>query len=300
MSEKIIYLINPISGTGLKSGIRQLIEKEHALRGIDFEILPTEAEGRYELLKEKIAEGARKVVVCGGDGSVNSVAAALMNVDVSIGIIPMGSGNGLARTAGISKKPELALANIFTGAPSYIDGLQINENFSCMLCGIGFDAEVAHEFANRPERGLKTYIKVTASQFFSAKTKHFRLQMNGQSLELDAFLISVANSNQFGNDFKIAPRASLNDGLLDIVIVQGMNKLLLPFTVARQMAGWNPVQDISAVNLNERVLYFQTDALTIENPDNAPLHIDGDPKSTAQKFEIRVIRNAFRLIMPVG
>ena len=168
-----------------------------------------------------------------------------------------------------------------------------------MLCGVGFDAEVAHEFANRPERGLKTYIRVTASQFFSASPRRFLLQVQGRSLELDAFLISIANSNQFGNDFKIAPRASLNDGLLDIVIVRGMNKLLLPFTVAQQMAGWNPVQDVDALNMKERVLYFQTDALTLENPDGAPLHIDGDPKETSARFEIQVIRNAFRLIMPV-
>ena len=107
-----------------------------------------------------------------------------MGVEVNIGIIPMGSGNGLARTAGISKTPKKAIENIFTGKASFINGFYINDHFSCMLCGIGFDAQVAHEFAEQPKRGLKTYIRVTAKNYFSASPKTFRIKVNNQSMEL--------------------------------------------------------------------------------------------------------------------
>ena len=117
---------------------------------------------------------------------------------------------------------------------------------------------------------------------------------------MDAFFISVANSNQFGNDFKIAPHASLVDDLLDIVIVKGMNKLLLPFSIMGQITGFNGIQAAHELTSKKNVIYFQTSTLRIENPDRAMLHIDGDPKETADFFDIKLISKAFRLIMPVS
>ena len=137
MSRRILYFINPVSGTGRKDLLVKLIEEKTSSQNIPFEILPTNAEGDYFFLKEKIEnEGITDIVVCGGDGTVSQVASVLLEEAINIGIIPMGSGNGLAFAAKIPKKIDKALDIIFTGKASYIDSFYINSNFSCMLCGL--------------------------------------------------------------------------------------------------------------------------------------------------------------------
>ncbi len=118
-------------------------------------------------------------------------------------------------------------------------------------------------------------------------------------LELDAFSISIANSNQFGNNFTIAPQASLTDGLLDVVIVKDQNKLALLLEMARQVTGYNKLQQVNIIDQQAGVMYFQTDALQIVNRGSAPLHIDGDPAPTAATFDIQVIKNCYRLLVPL-
>ncbi len=299
MSRRIVYLINPISGIKTKSALESTITRENRKRALEFEIHQTNAAGNYDYLIEKInREKITDIVICGGDGTVNSVAAALMGIDINIGVIPMGSGNGLANTAKIPQKTLAALEVIFTGKASYIDGLFINDRFSCMLCGIGFDATVAHEFARKKRRGLKTYIKVTTTNFFTAKPYPFEIRSPDNSFTTEAYFISIANSNQFGNNFTIAPHASLQDGLLDIVVVKKMSKLMLPFSLISHVTG---ITNAFAADVNAEegnILYFQTPTLTIANPHQALLHIDGDPADTAENFNIRVVPNAFKLIQP--
>ena len=177
-SRNIIYLINPISGTRGKWSLQEMIRQKTEEKGIAYSILPTNVEGDYAFLLPFIQQtGVTDIVVCGGDGTVSAVAAALAGVDVRVGIVPMGSGNGLAFAAGIPKDAEKALDIIFAAKASPIDGFLINDQFSCMLCGIGFDAKVAEEFAIQPKRGLQTYIRVTMKNFFSARPYPFRLRI---------------------------------------------------------------------------------------------------------------------------
>ncbi|MDP4128564.1 MAG: YegS/Rv2252/BmrU family lipid kinase [Bacteroidota bacterium] len=299
MPRKIIYLINPISGTKKKAQVRELISRKTRERGIAFEILSTNASGDYDFLQKKVREEKiTDVVICGGDGTVNAVVKVLQKIPVNIGIIPLGSGNGLAFAAKIPKQTVRALEVIFNGKSYGTDAFYINEDFSCMLCGIGFDALVAHAFAKQKKRGLQTYIRVSTMHFFKARPYLFEIRLNDSVLKTDAFFISVANGNQFGNNFTIAPKASLEDGLLDIVIVKKMNKLLLPFSVLRQLSGANAMQTVSDYAKNKNILYLQTDRLSIRNPHHAPLHIDGDPRDTSGEFNIRIIKNCFRLLRP--
>jgi YegS/Rv2252/BmrU family lipid kinase len=299
MSRKIVYLINPISGTKKKAQVREMISRKTREQGFDFDILPTRADGDYDFLRKKVEEeGITDVVICGGDGTVNGVVRALQKIRVNIGIIPMGSGNGLAFAAKIPKPITRALEIIFNGKSYPTDAFYINEKFSCMLCGIGFDALVAHEFAKQKKRGLQTYIRVSTLQFFKARPYAFEIKLKDSVLKTEAFFISVANSNQFGNNFTIAPKASLGDGLLDIVIVKKMNKLLLPFSILNQLSGTNAMQSVSDYTKNKNILYLQTDELSIRNLQNAPLHIDGDPEESSDSFHIRVIGNCFRLLRP--
>lgn len=299
MFRKIVYLINPISGTKGKAELKELIKRKTKEAGIFFEIMDTDKSGKYEALKNKIRkEAITDVVVCGGDGTVSAVSAALLNININIGIVPMGSGNGLALAANIPVTPAKALEVIFKGKASFIDGFYINDDFSCMLCGLGFDAQVAHDFAKQKKRGLQTYIKVSAINYFKANPYNFSIQSKEKSIDTSAWFICIANSNQFGNNMKIAPKASLCDGLLDIVIVKKMNKLMLPLSVLAQFAGINALQNVNDYSDKKNIIYFQTPSLTIKNLSGAPFHIDGDPGDAAAEFKIKVVRNAIRLIQP--
>jgi YegS/Rv2252/BmrU family lipid kinase len=299
MSKKIIFLVNPISGTVQKQGVVELIKKETTARKIPFEIYPTNAEGEYSALKQKInSEKFTHVGIVGGDGTVNQVVNALKESNLEFGILPMGSGNGLALTAGISKNIPKALQLLFDGKSKKIDAFRINGQFACMLSGLGFDAQVAHDFANKASRGLMTYARQTLINYFAAKCFPFEIEVEGFKFYTNAFFISIANSNQFGNRVTIAPKASLSDGLLDIVIVQKMNKAFMPFAVFSQLRGTNKVEKLTEQALKKNIIYLQTDAIKISNPNNAPLHIDGEPKQTSQQFEVKVIEDCFRLIQP--
>jgi diacylglycerol kinase (ATP) len=299
MVRKIIFLINPISGTQKKEKIKDLIIRKTRARGIDFEILPSRADGNYEDLRGIIKKDAvTDVVICGGDGTLNAVANALQGVHVNIGIIPIGSGNSLALAAKIPKQTGLALDVIFKGNAYPVDAFHINEKFSCALCGIGFDAEVAHEFAKQKTRGLQTYLRISTMKFFRSKPYPFEIKVDDRVIKTDAYFISIANSNQFGNNVTIAPKASMSDGLLDIVIVKKMNKMILPFSVLLQVAGNNRLMQGIEYFEEKNIIYVQTDKIIIRNPAHAPMHIDGEPTDTSAEFKIRIIPNCFNLIQP--
>lgn len=299
MKRKIIFLANPISGGTKKDSAIKQIEATFSKQQIPFEVLPTVASGNYDFVKMKILEEqVTDVVIIGGDGSVNQVVQALRKEKVRFGIIPFGSGNGFAFAAGIPKNVQKAIDIIIAGKSSIVDAFQVNDEFSCMLSGIGFDAKVAHDFAKQTSRGLITYTQQSIINFFKAQPYLFEVSVDGFSFFTEAFFISVANANQFGNNFTIAPKASLNDGLLDIVIVQKMNKAKLPFAILKQLRGNNKMQQLVEDMSKKNVLYFQTNTVTVKNLKQAPLHIDGEPKETYDQIKFEIIKDCFELLQP--
>ena len=323
MSRKIIYLINPISGTRGKSSLHELISRRTSARNIDFNILPTNAEGNYEYLLQLIEkEKVTDIVVCGGDGTVSAVASALIGTPTRIGIIPTGSGNGLAFAARIPASASKALDIIFSRrelplstasrstaiSPAYALRHQFRRRGRCM-----------NSLAAENKGSCKPISVFPSCRFFRTGTYRFRIDLPpataassspdpasdtdptppGISFPVDAFFISVANGNQFGNNFTIAPKARLDDGLLDIVIVKKAAKFRMVLSVIRQVMGRNRLVPIPSQAGNASILYFQIPALTIGNPDEAPLHIDGDPGPTAKELVIRIIPRAFTLIQPL-
>ncbi|TAL42590.1 MAG: YegS/Rv2252/BmrU family lipid kinase [Chitinophagaceae bacterium] len=300
MTRKIIYIINPVAGTATKKNLQQFIEEKTLQQKIPFKIFPSVASGDYTFLHSIIREEKiTDVVIAGGDGTVSQVVESLMNFDLNFGIIPCGSGNGLAFAAKIPKLPAKALDIIFIGSATPIDGYMVNDRFACMLSGLGFDARVAHDFANEPKRGLAVYVKLAFKNFFAMKSFPVEVQLEETNFKTKAYFISIANSNQFGNNFTIAPKASLSDGLLDIVIVTGQNKVSFILQTIKQLAGWNKLQPSSLIQQQKAVIYFQAEKLTIGNPSNAPLHIDGEPAETQDKINIAIKKKCLRLIQPV-
>jgi diacylglycerol kinase (ATP) len=299
MSRHIIYIINPISGTRTKKDLQQLIEKRTEEKNIPFSVFPSVASGDYSFLHPVIKENkTTDIVIAGGDGTVSQVVSSLMKFDLNFGILPCGSGNGLACTAKIPKKVVAALDIIFKGKAKATDGYYINGQFACMLCGLGFDAKVAHDFARQPKRGLATYVRQVVKNFFTAKIYSFELTTGKRTFTTEAYFISIANSNQFGNNFTIAPKASISDGLLDVVIVTNQSKLSVLLQTLKQVRGKNKLESGTIHENKKGVIYFQSEKLLIRNLSEAPLHIDGDPAETAAKLSIEIKKGCFRLIQP--
>jgi diacylglycerol kinase (ATP) len=293
---KFLVFINPISGAKNKEAAKATVEKVLQENKLYYEVLPTEKEGKYIYLKNKIeTDKITDIIICGGDGSVNQVGAHLVGINVNIGIIPLGSGNGLAFTAGIAASPQKAMQTILDGKAKQIDAFKINNDFSCHLIGVGFDAEVAHQFAVHPSRGGATYVKLVLKNYFKAKPFPFQIKIEDRIINTEAFFVCVANSNQFGNKIKIAPKASLSDGLLDVVIVNKTNKVNVFLKMMRQLIAGKvkPVAEKYGI-----VQYYQTKKISITNTEKAPLHIDGEPYKTNTHFEIEIIENALSLLMP--
>lgn len=296
MQRRFLFLRNPRAGVQKGVPLTQLIQQKCNAASLAYEIRDTSANGNYEWLCTKIVtDHITDVIICGGDGTISAVAASVCNLNVNIGIIPRGSGNGLAFAAGIPKNPEKALDIILKGHSSFVDAFTINNQFSCMLSGIGFDAQVAHDFDRQTKRGFLKYIQLTLKNLFKIKTYPFTIRSSSITITPKAHFVSIANSNQFGNHITIAPKASLNDGLLDVVVVEKANFALLLIRVLWHIRFGTFTEDYQK---RSGIIYFQTNALTVENPALAPFHIDGDGKETAAVFDVKVIPNAYRLLMP--
>ena len=174
MSRKILFFINPISGTKNKLHLEEKIIKKCEEKNVSFEILFTSKEGDYEFLYEKIRnENITDIAICGGDGSVTPIVSAILKIPVNIGIIPLGSGNGLAKTAGIPKSVDKAIGVFLTGKGTATDAFFINNKLSTHVCGLGFDAKVAHDFSKAENRGLNSYTKIALKNFSCCKNLSF-------------------------------------------------------------------------------------------------------------------------------
>lgn len=297
MSRKILFFINPISGGKSKFDLEKKIVSKCRERNISYEILFTSKDGDYDFLHDKIErESITDIVICGGDGSISPVVAATLNRPVRIGLIPLGSGNGLAGTAGIPNSVNKAIDLIFDGEAHTTDAFLINNKFSVHVCGLGFDAKVAYDFSKKKKRGLQTYTKIALMNLRAAGTNPFVIETKELQFKVEAFLICIANSNQFGNNFKIAPKASICDGLLDVVILKKTSKPQIILSFLRQITS-GKIQALSKNHIDKsNIIYFQTDRLKIENPELAPLHIDGDPSETSRHFSIEILPSAYKLI----
>lgn len=293
--KKLLILMNPISGTGDKAGLRAMISLKLDQWQLPYEFMPTDPTGQYTELRGKLrTEAIHRIIIIGGDGTVSHTTAALRDLHIEFAVIPAGSGNGLARAANIPTDPVSALDLAINGKAQLIDAFTINEHFSCMLSGIGFDAQVAHDFAKMKTRGLWTYARISAANFFDAVEYPFTLLINGREIQTEAYFISIANGNQFGNNFTIAPQAQLNDGMLDIIIVQKMNKMQVLLSVFYQMKYGTVQHDVRE---KEGILYLQAPAMEILNPKLAPIHVDGDPVESAKKIMVQLIPKAIPVVV---
>ena len=290
MKSKILYIINPISGTQRKHGIVKMVQELTDFEQYDIDIAYTEYAGHAsELAANAVNRGVNIVVAVGGDGTVNEVGRMVVHSDSALAIIPCGSGNGLARHLGIPLQPPKAIEIINKGEIHQLDyGIINNKPFFC-TCGVGFDAFISEKFASSNKRGLLTYVENTLRSGLLYRPETYTIEGENEVESCKAFLIACANASQYGNDAYIAPQASMKDGLFDVVIMKPFSPIEAP-QVALQMFN-KKLPD------NSHVKMFRTSKLRIHCEGENIAHFDGDPFKTGSNIDISIVKDSFKVIV---
>ena len=282
----ITFIINPISGGVRPEVARARAELASAIvdrHGDPAEVFVTERTGHArELTKAALARGARLVMAWGGDGTINEVASTLAFGEVPLGIVPAGSGNGLARQLGISATPAEAIRRAISAEPRAIDIGEAGDRMFVNLAGIGLDAYVASLF-NEPgaRRGFRTYVKLSARALLSYVPQSYTITPDGAGPTcVRAVMITIANSPEFGNGAIIAPGARVDDGLLDLVVLEERSRLR---TIAHLPKLFQGTVDRAPGYSMRRLA-----RATIESDRPMVYHVDGEPVSGGTRLRIRV------------
>ena len=287
--KKILFVINPISGgkkkTAFKKTVLEVLDLERFHPTFQQTTGPNHA---YEIGRQAIADGYDAVVAVGGDGTINELGSALLGSDIPLGIIPEGSGNGLALYLGIPLNETAALRRINRFDVQEVDSGVINEHPFFNIAGLGFDASVSDKFANEQLRGPVGYLRTVINVLGKYKPCRYQLTIDGDEYEREAFMISVANSPQYGNNAYIAPNASVNDGFLDVCIVKKFPLYILPMMVFHLFN--------RSVDQSEYVEIIPGKDIKIRRTDHGPVHVDGEPLNIEGDLHIRVQPGSLKII----
>ena len=294
---RVSIIVNPISGTGGRPDIarRRIADAEAALkaRSRDGRVHVTEKPGHGSVLaREAIADGSSLVIAWGGDGTINEVASELAFRDVSLAVIPSGSGKGLARELKIPCQVDQAFAVAFAGTERVIDAGEIEGRLFFNVAGVGLDAEVAHEFAatGLARRGFSRYIEIGMRRLLSFRATDYRIVADGKTIESRAIVIAIANGRQYGNGAVIAPDAQIDDGKLEIIVVGERSALKAMTQIPRLFSGTiGRVPGISMLPARD---------VTIESAGRMIYHADGEPCEGGTSIRARIRPGALRVRVP--
>jgi diacylglycerol kinase (ATP) len=309
----ITLIINPISGRARQRDLPQRFELARTALAASSEearIVVSARRGHVgELAAAALRDGARMVMIWGGDGSINEAGSALLGTETPLAIIPAGSGNGLARELGIPLRPAAAIAAALRGTPRVIDAGEFGGRPFFNVAGVGFDARIASRFDRAPKRGLSTYLRVSARELFSYRAVSYRIRCDdrpgdpeGVALQAGgserrptlsgsarrALLVTVANSPQFGNGARIAPLARLDDGRLDLVVFEEVSRFATICAVPRLFRGG--VERVRGMSTQ------QIERGRIDSDLPMAFHVDGEPVEGGTTLDIRVLPKALTVM----
>ncbi len=289
MSRKLLFIVNPRSGKRNSGKIIDIINK--ILYGkINYEIGLWTNIDEFDVLAQKLkSENFTEAIAVGGDGSVNLVAKTILNSPLTLGILPTGSGNGLARSLGMKMDTEKALLQILSGKTAVIDSGEVNGNTFFCTSGAGFDAHIGNLFANLPKRGLKAYIKLIRKELFSYKPQTYSVIANGKEIKKEAFFVTVANAGQFGNNFYIAPGAKVNDGLFNVVIVKPFKLLPGLFMLLKILR--------RKAHTSRFIETLACSELTIKRESKGSVHFDGEPFIMEAELKFKLKPKSLKVIV---
>ena len=285
---KALFLVNRRSGVRRRSNITSLIRAS-----CDWSFDIAECEEKEDLdwvIAQAAASNTDVVFAVGGDGTVHEVAKRLIGTPLALGIVPTGSGNGMARHLGIPIDVRRSLQACAGQRIVTIDTATVNGSRFVSTMGIGFDAWVAEQFALSRVRGLRTYAGVAARGFFRFSSEEYEMTIDGASQRFRAFVIAIANASQYGNNARIAPVASLQDGLLDVVVVERLSPFTVPAVVARLFAG--------TLHRSDAVRMMTGRAIEIRRRSPGPAHVDGEPLTLPEVLSVKIVPQSLRVLVP--
>lgn len=289
--KKIRFIINPISGVGRKLIIEELINENIDTAKYEHEIVYTKAMNHATELSREAAEKNYDVVVAvGGDGSVNEVARGLIGSNTALGIIPAGSGNGLAHHLKISSSVSKAVKIINEEKSILIDTVNLNNEIFISIAGVGFDALVAKKYAKEGKRGFWSYFKIVTQEYITYKPKKYHLNIDGVEMKTEALLISFANSSQFGYNASIAPDAELSDGFVDVCICKKV-----PFIETPIIAN---LLYMKQIDKTKYVDIIKGKNIIVERKRNKVVNIDGEAMKVGKTINITVNPLSLKIIIP--
>ena len=287
--KRIVFVVNPISGTQGKKAILKWIDERLDRSIYDYSIVKTEYAGHAtQIAANAVQEKVDVVVAIGGDGTINEIARSLVHTDTALGIIPCGSGNGLARHLRIPMEPKAAIDVLNRGVDLCIDYGKINNIPFFCTCGVGFDAFISLKFADSGKRGLLTYLENTLHESLTYQPETYEIENEEGTVKYKAWLIACGNASQYGNDAYIAPQASLTDGLMDVTIMEPFTVLDVP-SLSFQLFN-------KTIDQNSRVKTMRAKKIKIHRVNEGVMHFDGDPLMAGKELEVEIIPAGLRVI----
>jgi diacylglycerol kinase (ATP) len=293
---KIRFIFNPCSGRQRRNGrLLPRLREFVAAQRLDAEIVSTEGPGHATVLaRAAVAAGCERVVAVGGDGTMNEVAQALLHTPAALALVPCGSGNGLARHLGLPGAIDQALTLLVrpeAGIATVDTGIAAGRPFFNAM-GLGLDAEVSRRFNQLVRRGLPAYARTALAAFRAHRPENCRISDGGRSETLEALLIAVANSDQYGNGARIAPGARIDDGLLDLVAIRPVGLPGAAVLAARLFLG--------SIGQSSHVRRWRGTHFRIERAAPGLIHTDGEPHAAAATIEVAVVPHSLRVVVPVA
>ena len=287
--KRIVFVVNPISGTQGKKAILKWIDERLDRSIYDYSIVKTEYAGHAsQIAAVAVQDKVDVVVAIGGDGTINEIARSLVHTDTALGIIPCGSGNGLARHLRIPMEPKAAIDILNQGNNVCIDYGKINNIPFFCTCGVGFDAFVSLKFADSGKRGLLTYLENTLHESLTYQPETYVIENEEGTVKYKAFLIACGNASQYGNNAYITPHASLTDGLMDITIMEPFTVLDVP-SLSFQLFN-------KTLDQNSRIKTMRAKKIKIHRQHDGVMHFDGDPLMAGKELEVEIIPAGLHVI----
>jgi diacylglycerol kinase (ATP) len=284
---KILFVVNPSAGKKRNLDLKEFIEANFTFPA--FTVAVSSSLEYFEEIKQKaLAENYTDIIACGGDGTVNKVATFVCRNNLRLGILPLGSGNGLARSVKVSMKLKEALRQIEAGKTMRIDAGELNGHLFFCASGMGFDAHIAALFEKTEARGLWGYIRLIWKEFFSYRPEYYDLLFNEMEINKPAFVLACCNSGQYGNDFYIAPTASMTDGKLTISILKSFNKWLTPYIILKVI--------LKKAHTLKWVETYHAAQLKVTRPKAGFVHLDGEPHEEGKELSYSVKPGALEII----
>lgn len=286
MNGKTAFIYNPVAGS--KSARKGIAIIQSFAEDNNCAFLATEYKGHATIIAESLIGEYQNIIVAGGDGTINEVATTLKNTRANLGIIPMGSGNGMAHHLGIPTDTIKAL-HLLNNKPRKIDLIAVNNSIIVNVGGIGFDSHVANLFNKSADRGLISYLKLIISELGTFKEFDYSLTINGKEKSGTAFIIAIANGSEFGNRFKVDAKAKIDDGELSIIVIKKPPWYKLPGLLTAGYQG----------KLKESIYYHRSATTTAHiQQQDCLLHCDGevDERQSAEDLQIKILPASLNLI----